>query len=136
MVGKVDSSFPKGAAFAKWLELVGASVTSGELIIQQPRKDAEAAIAPAQRWISTTDPVASLQHYTFNTPVLAKPEAQCGRVVFSDFHVSAMERVGNTFPQSCKPGPLSAQEKALEFMLFDLSSCIQKDKDPPKPPPK
>ncbi|MBL8722373.1 MAG: hypothetical protein JNL79_40705 [Myxococcales bacterium] len=73
---------------------------------------------------------------TFNVPVGAAPAAQCGRVVFSDFHVSASALSGtsSTFPDGCKAGDLSAQEKALEFMLFDLTACLTPDYVPPATP--
>lgn len=73
---------------------------------------------------------------TFNVPVGAAPEAQCGRVVYADFHVSASALSGSssTFPDGCLGGDLSAQEKALEFMLFDLTSCLTPDYVPPATP--
>ncbi len=72
---------------------------------------------------------------TFNVPVGAAPAAQCGRVVFSDFHVSASALSGSgTFPDNCVAGDLSAQEKALEFMLFDLTACLTPDYVPPSTP--
>jgi hypothetical protein len=66
-------------------------------------------------------------HFTFNTPVNpAADQAQCGRALFSDFHVSdAQGNNGQTFPSKCDNKPMNAQEKLLEYMLFDLGSCVQ-----------
>jgi hypothetical protein len=94
MTGNVDTSFPKGQAFAQWLLNVGASTTLGQMTINEPRWDAKSAInPPSQRWMygkssgsAVNDMLLSM---TFNTPVAATPANQCGRVVFSDFHVSA-----------------------------------------------
>jgi hypothetical protein len=137
--GEIDQSFPKGQAFADWLQNVGATTTKGQLPITESRDDLDKENnPPSQRWITakTTGNKDVVLHITFNTPIGVPDDQQCGRVVFSDFHVSAAERNQNaTFPASCKSGPLTAQEKALEFMLFDLSSCVQKDTKPPQPPP-
>jgi hypothetical protein len=137
LTGTIDTSFPKGQAFADWLKLVGAESGPDQIDIHVPRHDVDAVVAPAQRWIYSDDP-ATLQHYTFNTPVGAPEKDQCGRVVFSDFHVVATNTTsgGTTFPAECDPGPLTPQEKVLEFMLFDLASCIQTDTVPPVPPVK
>lgn len=137
----VNQGFPKGAAFAEWLVNVGASQQLGTMGLVESRHDLNAAPdPPSTTWMTTTEMPApntnATMHITFNTPVGAAEDKQCGRVVFSDFHVSAAARnPGQPFPQSCKAGDLSPQEKALEFMLFDLSSCIQSDKLPPAPPP-
>ena len=68
----------------------------------------------------------------------------CGRVVFTDLHVSNADGGEGRdisdqdvpFPTGCaSPIPkLTAQEKALEFMIFDLSSCVQKETATPTPP--
>jgi hypothetical protein len=101
MTGNVDRTFPKGEAFAQWLINVGASSTLGQMSINEPRWDAKSAInPPSQRWMygksrwsATNDMLLSM---TFNTPVAAAPANQCGRVVFSDFHVSADALVAST----------------------------------------
>jgi hypothetical protein len=144
VTGTLDTSFPKGKAFADWLQNVATDKTYGKLAIHEARHDINTVNnPPAQRWISMDNAVGgnspnSIQHMTFNTPVAAAEPQQCGKVVYSDFHVSASAldtSVTKYFPGVCKKGALTDQEKALEFMIFDLSSCIQKDDKPPAPPP-
>src|SRR5262249_10342841 len=53
-----------------------------------------------------------------------------GRVLFDDFHVedaANKQTTGKTFPNECQAGAMTPQEKLLEFMLFDLGSCITPD---------
>ena len=72
-----------------------------------------------------------------NTPLTAAPEAQCGRLVHTGIHVGVEALPGDKngpFPSGCKSQALTAQEKALEFLLFDLSSCVMNVEDKPKPP--
>ena len=121
-------------------------------------------------------------HFTFNTPVnlttdlsTSPPQVQCGRVLFSDFHVdNASENATQLYPSRCAVNvarspsnsggtcttdanctgtcsngvcpwgsactknadcastcsggvcldPMTAQEKLLEYMIFDLGSCV------------
>jgi hypothetical protein len=150
MTGNINTSFPKGKAFAQWLKIVEPMSTMGQLSISQWRYDLTDTTSLSQKWITGTYPLGSnpkptiTQHMTFNMPLnpplddMGQP-LQCGKVVYSDFHVSTNTfKTGpgapTTFPGICKTDTISAQEKALIFMLFDLSSCIQKeDEEPPIP---
>ena len=131
----IDTSFPKGQAFADWLVNVGASTSKGSIDLQEVADDVGSTKAGAQRWIySGSSSSAQTKYLTFNTPVSAPEDQQCGRVVFSDLHVSAGSETGSPVPSGCSASDLTPQEKALEFLFFDLSSCVQPDSKPPTPP--
>jgi hypothetical protein len=142
--GTVDTSFPKGAALADWLVANNASTTRGQLQLVNGQHSVDAVSNYARRWIYTTSP-ATTQYLTFNTPVETAAANQCGRVVFTDVHVSLAPAgmVGDQshpgapgFPAGCMgPSDLTPQEKALEFMFFDLSSCVQIETGTPMTPP-
>jgi hypothetical protein len=136
----INQTFPKGAALAKWLVNVQASTTLGEVSVAFPRNDLQAVNpAVATEWLTVPDPGA-VQYMSFNTPIGATEDKICGREVFTDLHVASVDinslpaLNANGFPSSCEMRELSAQEKVVAFMLFDLSACVQREDKPIKPP--
>ena len=135
-------AFAKGVALYDWLGIVKALGVNGapanELPIVQPRFNAVASAAnkPSQPWI-TDDPTMNTMYFSFDAPVNAPAGADggaplyCGRAVFSDLHVGGGSADTQNPPSGCAEADLSPQEKALEFMLFDLSSCVIPDTQPP-----
>ena len=133
----IETSFPKGKAFADWMMNVGGSTTPGQMVIHGGEHSVDSTNPGAQRWIYGQDATKNtpmVQYFSFNTPVEVAPDQQCGRVVMSDLHVSAgspSDSGKQPFPNGCLTTALTPQEKALEFMLFDLSSCVMPDDKPP-----
>ncbi len=146
--------FPEGVALNAWLGNVGA-LSGGMLPIATPRYDAVVSgTNVSTAWIVTAPsaPTQSTQYFSwdmpFNAPVDDAGVAQyCGRVVFSDLHVSGSAGgggIGNgedytssqVVPTGCdSTATLQPDEDALEFILFDLSSCVTPVGYPPAPPP-
>ncbi len=128
LIDEVNS--PKGMSFATWMLDVGGSTIRDEVAISNGKSTLTGVdLTKAERWVaSATNPMPP-QIIQFTTPNEVAAADRCGKVVFSDMHVSADSRStsgggNNAFPKGCAPGVLTPQEKALAFMLFDLSSCV------------
>jgi hypothetical protein len=134
------AAFPRGEAMKEWMMNVNA-LTNGEFHIVQARHNAvvTAANAVSTPWITTdtsAKPPSQTEYFSFDTPFGTAAAEQCGRVVYSDLHVGAASGdyggkpdeqnipANAIVPSGCAVNDLSSQEKALEFMLFDLSGCI------------
>jgi hypothetical protein len=116
-----EASNPKGTEFASWMR--GVMVTEvkapnlGDTVVSLD-------MTKGERWLygpSATKPPVNFQ---FTTPNENVPEQRCGKVAFSDMHVSADSSSFGAFPNGCAGSALTAQEKALAFMFFDLASCL------------
>jgi hypothetical protein len=139
--------FPEGAALGTWLGNVNALIF-GDLDIPVGRYNAIIdSTSIGTPWVQTasgTSPM-STQYLSwdmpFNPPVsdAGVPE-YCGRVVYSDLHVSGAQpfdyAISDIVPLGCaSTNTLSADEDAIEFILFDLSSCVTPIGFTPQPPP-
>jgi hypothetical protein len=128
----VDSTFPKGAALAEWLNVVGATPMTGKVPLKAVRSSVSQLNAPARSWISRAADGTKL--FSVNLPTSAAPANQCGRAMFSDFHVT--DAVGPSSVQACmvSSGGLAAHHKAFEYAFFDLTACVQDDALAPAAP--
>ena len=133
ITAKINTGFTKGAALADWLILpavwgAGAPPPRGDLPVDGAKNTVgtiDAALT--QRWVDTDKMVP--QYFSFNAPIGATADAQCGQMVFTDLHVSSgtggdSSSAGTPFPNGCTATSLSPQEKALIFLLFDLTNCL------------
>ena len=125
---------PKGATFATWMTNVMGSPAGMRGVINIETGTGKNTVnsvnaQKAEQWVYWTGPNGNQmlpQMFQFTTPNEALPNDRCGKVVFSDMHVSgdSQSSPGNPFPGQCSMNPLTPQEKALAFMFFDIASCV------------
>jgi hypothetical protein len=125
-VATVNTSFTAGQTLSTWLQDVGASTSPGQMAIQTLRVDTSGVNAPTQSWLSLNNSAFNnpTMQFVFDTPIAPAGTTinQCGRVLFNEYHVEGgSSGPGSYFPQECLSGPMTPQEKLLEYMLFELT---------------
>jgi hypothetical protein len=153
----IDNSFTKGVSMGQWMGVVGAQASAGP-----PPTISASVVATTVSTVNKTAPQATVRwlydpsanddtkYLSFGTPIGGISGAQidgggspetkqyCGKAVFTDLHTSAsLLSTVMDVPGGCmnNAGMLSPQQKALEFLFFDLSACVVNDLVPPPPPP-
>ncbi len=151
----IDTSIPKGQAFATWYQAnaaklsVGGGEKYGYVGLTDIREDmgtlasSIVSAGTATPWLYAGDLASGAYdayYFSFNTP----GRDPRGAAVRSRHLLGRPPRRppagGRAFPSYCSPDPNSSDhapnELALEFLFFDLSSCVQNDTmAPPQPPP-
>jgi hypothetical protein len=134
----INVEFDRGADLADWLVNVDASTTRGKIdIIDTQHTVTGVDETLTDKWIfqeETANGSPSVQYMSFTTPIEEAENDRCGRVVFSDIHVSTGDVGGGVetredlaFPSEACTTPvdsLTPQEKVLAFMIFDIASCV------------
>jgi hypothetical protein len=135
----INTGFVGGDTLADWLVFVGGSDVRGEIdLIDTQHSITELDESVADKWIHLDDNangVPSYQYFSFLTPVEADDNDKCGRVVFSDIHVSTGDdsESDNVFPGDPQESTatcvtdidtMTNQEKVLAFMIFDIAACV------------
>ncbi len=147
----IDTANPKGVAFAQWYQanntslLFGGGEKYGYVGLTDIRQDmgplasSIVSAGTATPWLYAGDLAGAYDAYyfSFNTPVAIPVAQQCGRAIFSDVHLD--DAPTGQFPTYCPADPNMSDhapnELALEFLFFDLASCVQNDTmAPPQPP--
>jgi hypothetical protein len=125
----LDTSFAAGQTFAQWLAGPGVDAAASTTIALTGVANSVSTVSQdAQRWIydpGTMNP----KYLSFRTPIggvsvpgdASAPPTYCGKAVFSDVHTSGAP--SGALPDACGT-TLTAQQKALEYLFFDLSACV------------
>jgi hypothetical protein len=137
--------FDAGADLSAWLAGILA-LDNGTVPVQYVRENVVSLNQPpAQEWMHLDPDVTQAtipstpQLFSVDVPRSAAP-GTCGRIVYSDLHGSGPPGQlgpgdvaadypdagpgGGIVPDGCSTRALTAQESVLEYMVFELSSCL------------
>jgi hypothetical protein len=149
----INTTFSGGMTFNSWLGNVGALNTDGTITLTNVAASINTVNAPTLQWIygggsiGDSGIIDPTKYMSFGTPIggITLPDSgaesgkqYCGKAVVTDLHAGGTKASGD-LPASCTTGgTLSAQEKALEFLFFDLAACVRDETVPQVmlPPPK
>ncbi len=148
----IDQMYPKQKAFADWLSATGASMTKGQITLDQLRTEVLSVNAPTIAWMEIpkgNQGSGLVPQFTFQAPYALADGGgvadsgssdgggggACGKVAYADYHSDNPVNNNAVFPAECTTKTMNPSEKALEFMIFDLMSCIQDDTSAPVIPP-
>jgi hypothetical protein len=145
----IDTSLPSGKDFQTWLQGVGALSGSGITLTGVADSVSTVNQSTTTRWIYGSSGLntgaTDTKYLSFETPIggidvdagEATGKKYCGKAVFTDLHAGGSP--SGDIPGSCQSADLTAQEKALEFLIFNLAACVSDESKPmmlPPPPPK
>jgi hypothetical protein len=140
----VDSSFNAGNVFRTWLLDVGAVTMQSNIALTPADVSTSVATVPLRttRWIYDDSPPpdgggvisGNVKALSFRAPTVLPADAgeaatYCGTAYFTDIHAAGGQALQDTsgnpaaVPAACDGGPMTAEEKALEFLLFN--ACPQ-----------
>jgi hypothetical protein len=136
----IDQSFQGGRDFYSWLKTVGALSGTGINLTGVADSVGTVTMGTTDRWIYDSANNNDTKYLSFNLPIGGLTvdagemvtKEYCGKAVFTDLHAGGAP--SGDLPGSCKTADLSAQEKALEYLFFDLSACVHQENEPPPPP--
>jgi hypothetical protein len=147
-------SFSKGVSFGEWLGTVGALTVAGmpDTMALSNVGASVSTVNPTttQEWIYDSEAndagLNDVKFLSFETPIggltgdaapTTSTNKYCGKAVFTDLHTGgSLLAEYDSVPAECPTGvTLTNQQKALEFLFFDLSACVADDSVAPPPPP-
>jgi hypothetical protein len=128
----VNQSTPSGKALATWLSRLDLTpkILDGKFQVVDLLPDwvlirqtaADMGRFPSTTWLTGTVKNQNRpMTVTFDYPV--PPAQSCGKVLYSSYHTREhTDRLA--FPRYCPAGKMIPQEYVLEFLIFEISSCV------------